>query len=276
MNPLISIILPTHNGARTIGRAVASVSRQTYPAWELLIVNDGSTDDTWAVIEELSHGDPRIVLISHADNRGIQKSLNQGVSRAKGKYMARIDDDDEWIDPSKLVAQAGYLEEHPDHVLLGTDAVVVDEKGTVLSANTMPKADTAIRAKILSKNCFLHSTVVMRADAVKKSGGYSESAQTLHAEDYELWLRLGGMGKMANLSMHSTALTARTGSLTASHRVAQAKHVLGAVLAHRREYPNFLQGYATGIARLIFFWLLPASPMQTSVWYSIQRWYRSF
>lgn len=275
MNPLISIILPTYNGARTINRAIASVLSQIYTHWELIIVNDGSTDETAVIVETFAEKDPRIIFLTNEKNVGIQKTLNRGLAVSKGKYIARIDDDDEWIDTSKLVAQVAFFESNPRCVLVGTDSFVVDERGVILSVNRLPKSDTEIRAAMLSKNCFLHSTILARKSIVEKVGGYSEEPRTRHVEDYDLWLRLGMEGCMANLGMLSTVLIASGDSLTSKNRVTQARHALCMLFRYRKQYPRFLLGFFVSITRFVFFSLLAVIPIPRSLWYSIQRIYRS-
>ncbi len=275
MNPLVSIILPTYNGAAIISRAISSVLAQEYENWELIIVSDGSTDDTKSVIENFSRTEKRIVFVTNEHNEGIQKTLNNGIRVAKGEYIARIDDDDQWVDPLKLSAQVDFLEQNPEYVLVGTDATVADENGVVLSKNIMPKTDKAIRAKILSKNCFLHSTILVKKSVVDTVGGYSEEKDTRHAEDYDLWLKMGAEGKFANLEMKSTILMTHSNSLTSQNRVSQARHVFHCVIVHRKRYPNFLFGYIVSLTRLVFFYLLNVVPIPKSLWYMIQRIYRS-
>jgi glycosyltransferase involved in cell wall biosynthesis len=275
MNPLVSIILPTYNGAATLNRAIKSVLSQTYQNWELIIISDGSADGTKALVEKFSSADERIIFIENEHNMGIQKTLNKGLSFAKGEYVARIDDDDVWTDPAKLFVQIAFFEEHPGYVLVGTDAIVADENGNNLSVNIMPKTDRDIRSKILSKNCFLHSTILAKKSTVKKVGGYSEKKENLHAEDYDLWLKVGLEGNMANLEIQSTMLTAHSKSLTSQNRVAQARHILAAAVAYRKKYPNFLTGYVISVTRLTFFYLVTIIPLPKSLWYKIQRIYRS-
>lgn len=275
MNPLISIILPTYNGADTINRSIVSVLAQTYHNWELIIISDGSTDETNAMVEKFSSSDSRIMFVANEHNMGIQKTLNKGIGLARGEYIARIDDDDQWTDPLKLSEQVAFFEKNPDHVLVGTDAMVADENGVTLSVNIMPKTDEEIRSKILSKNCLLHSTILIKKNIIKKVGGYSEKKANLHAEDYDLWLKAGLEGKMANLEIRSAILTAHNKSLTSRNRVMQARHVLEAVLAYRKKYPHFLIGFSISVTRFIFFYFLTILPLPKSVWYKIQRIYRS-
>jgi glycosyltransferase involved in cell wall biosynthesis len=275
MNPLVSIILPSYNGAHRIARAIESVLSQEYTEWELLVISDGSSDETKEIVTPYAEKDTRIVYIENEHNLGIQKTLNKGLALATGKYIARIDDDDQWTDTNKLGAQVAFFESNSDYVLIGTDATVVDEHAVTLSMNTMPKTDMAIRSKILSKNCFLHSTIMVKKSALERVGEYSENIKQLHAEDYDLWLRVGLVGKMANLPIKSAALIAHSNSLTSRNRVRQARNILRASVAHRKEYPNFLWGYAISLTRLVFFWILSVIPIPTSLWYGIQRIYRS-
>ncbi len=275
MNPLVSIILPTYNGARTISRAIASVISQSYENWELFIICDGSADDTSAVVEGFLRADTRIIFISQKENKGIQKTLNEGLARVRGEYIARIDDDDEWIDTEKIAEQVNFLEKNPDHVLLGTDSIVVSENGELLSINSMPKTDTAIRSAMLSKNCFSHSTIMIRKAVAMKVGGYSEQQQALHAEDYDLWLKAGLEGKMANLAMQSTALTVRLQGLTSRNRVMQARHIFSCMRAYTKKYPHAFKGYVFAIGRIVFFSAVALVPLPYRFLYKLQRLYRS-
>jgi glycosyltransferase involved in cell wall biosynthesis len=274
MKPPISIILPTYNGGHFIAGAIESVLAQTYTQWELLIISDGSVDATKEVVENYVRKDSRIIFIEYKKNSGIQRTLNKGIALATGKYIARIDDDDRWVDSTKLSAQVDFLEKNTEYVLVGTDAIVVDEKGAVLSTNIMPKNDAAIRSKILSKNCFLHATVLIRKNAIEKAGGYSEKVKHFHAEDYELWLRLGTVGKLGNLNMRSTALTAHAGSLTSRNRVLQARHIFQTMREYRNLYPNFLSGWCISLMRLVGFSVIAIIPIPSSLLYRIQRMYR--
>ncbi len=271
MRPLVSIILPSYNGAQFIARAISSVLKQSYAVWELIIISDGSNDETKKIVS--SFDDKRIKFIENSANLGIQKTLNKGISLSNGSYIARIDDDDIWIDLCKLETQVLFLEKHSDYNLLGTDAVVINTEGEKLSINIMPKTDSEIRKKILSKNCFLHSTIMIRKVVIEKTGSYSENKETLHAEDFDLWLRMGLNGKFANLDKVTTHLTARDGSLTSKNRVLQARNILKAMMKYRKKYPNFITGYIMGALRIIFFSALSWLPFKVT--YLIQRIYRS-
>src|SRR3990167_5227886 len=109
-SPLVSIILPTHNRSSLIGGSIESVLSQTFRDFELVVVNDGSTDNTRKVVDDFSMRDFRVRQVVNKTNLGLVGSLNKGVENAKGKYIARIDDDDRWCDKEKLEKQITFLE----------------------------------------------------------------------------------------------------------------------------------------------------------------------
>jgi glycosyltransferase involved in cell wall biosynthesis len=251
MKPVVSIILPVYNGAATIGRAIESVLAQDFSAWELLVIDDGSHDATVACVSKYT--DPRISLVSNGENLGIQKTLNKGLALAQGNYIARIDSDDIWTMPQKLSLQVEYMEQNPQCVLVGTFARVVDIHGALLYTYRVPETDTAIRSRILLKNCFVHPSVVFRKDAAHAVGGYSESVETRHLEDWDLWMRLGEQGTFANIAAYAVELTLRPDSLSSQNKHTQFKRALGLVHAYKDVYPHVLQAYLLGFLRRVLF-----------------------
>ncbi len=261
----VSIILPTYNGAKFIVQAIESVQAQVYADWELIIVSDGSVDDTEAVVKQYSAADERIIFIQNEKNLGIQKTLNRGLKHGQGTYVARIDDDDQWSDPEKLARQISFLETHPEYALVGTGGIIVDERNIEFTRYLMPDTDTAIRKKILSKNCFLHASVVFRKDIALQCGGYPESPETKHIEDHDLWLQMGMLGKLENLPVYAVTLMERAGGLSAQNRVVQAQHMLAEAIRFKNKYPNFLKGYLTSRMRLLFFQLYRYVPFRKHI-----------
>jgi len=145
--------------------------------------------------------------------------------------------------------------------------VLVDEKGNELSRYTLPTTDRSIRAKILRKNCFIHSSVVFRNNGVR----YSEDTQVRHAEDYELWIRLGLQGKLANIPSYSITFTARKQSLTGRNRVMQARKVLALVWKYKTQYPSAFIGILIAFARYIGFIGLTILPVPTPLFHWVQK-----
>lgn len=266
--PVVSIILPTYNGKNRIGRAIKSVLAQTLQDWELIVVDDASTENVKDSIDK--YADTRIRFLKQGSNQGIQKALNRGILEAKGQYIARIDDDDSWVDVNKLHFQVEYFRANPECVLVGTGVIVEDEKGIELNRYIFPESDMAIRSRILSKNCFAHASVMYRSDTVRKAGGYSEYKSTLHAEDYDLWLRLGTIGAFANISIFATKLTVRSLSVTSRFRVRQAWNILKVSWKFRTRYPNQYKGFFVCLTRLFGFAVLRVVPFPRRLLYWIQ------
>lgn len=249
--PRVSIILPTHNGARTVRAAIESVRQQSLKEWELIVINDGSTDHTGALVTEIAGIDQRIRIVRFDRNQGIQKALNEGLLQARASYIARIDDDDLWSDAKKLSLQVRYLDEHPECVLVGTGVIVQDAAGNELYRFLNPETDAEIRAAMLYRNCFSHSAVMFRKDAALHFNGYDEGERVRHLEDYDLWLKLGTRGSLANLPIYAIRFTSDSSTISGQHKLEQLKRQLsvaapycsaypGAALAHAKAYLRFL------------------------------------
>lgn len=287
----VSVILPTYNGEKFIGNAIKSVQSQGFSDWELIVIDDGSTmlttgdsttlpstslsfesepkgsslrvedrastisDSTLTreIITSLAEKDSRIVYLKNEQNLGIQKSLNRGLREAKGEYIARIDDDDEWIDKDKLQKQIEFLDNNPNHVLVGTGTIVVDESGEELFRYLNPEKDSDIRKKILGRNCFSHSSVMFRKQTALQAGLYPETKKTLHAEDYWLWLKLGLEGKFCNLSFYGIKFMLRDNAISSKNKIKQFWHDILVVWEFREQYPNFASGFIRSWLRLILY-----------------------
>lgn len=259
----ISIILPTYNGGKYIRRAIESVVTQSFKDWELLVIDDGSTDNTKEIVE--SFNNPQIIYLKNEKNLGIQKTLNRGLKEAKGEYIARIDDDDEWVDSQKLEKQFNFLDENKNYVLIGTGVIVVNEEGEELFRYLLPSEDEDIRSKILGKNCFVHSSVMFKKDTALKFGGYDESANTRHVEDYDLWLKLGTVGKFANLPTHAVKFTQRKGSISGKNKIEQFKKNITLIKTYKNKYPKYIGAFIRAYVRLIIYGFILKSPIKFSL-----------
>lgn len=263
--PKISVVLPVYNGARYISRAIESVGRQTFTDWELIVLDDGSTDATSDVIRPLAERDRRIRYLRNPENLGVQKSLNRGLREARGECIARIDDDDWWEDAQKLEKQVEFLDSHPDAVLVGTGTIVVNEEGKELIRFLQPETDAEIRGKILFRNCFTHSSVVFRKDLALRFGGYSEDEKVRHVEDYDLWLKLGTVGKLANLPDYSVRFTLRLGNISSRNKLEQLGKDIQLVKRYRKFYPNFGLAIVFAYVRYALYRLLPFIPFGKTI-----------
>lgn len=194
MNPRISTILSVYNGEKYLKEALKSILDQTFKDFELIVINDGSTDQTGAVIDSFT--DSRIIKIKNDRNLGLVASLNKGLEVARGEFIARMDADDISM-PERFTKQVEFLEKNREVGVLGTFMRQVDVKGGFISLFQPPVAHREILIKMLTGTAIAHATVMIRKEIIDKAGGYDENFP--HVEDTELWSRLIFKTKFANL-----------------------------------------------------------------------------
>ena len=254
---MVSVIIATKNGGRFIGRAIRSVLHQEGVDLEAVVVDDASTDGTASIIRSIAGDDARVTYVYREKNEGPGKARNFGVAHAKGEYIAIIDDDDEWPDANKLKEQADFLDTHPDHVLVGAARVgIVDEAGKKLFEQRYPKSDADIRNSMLLRNYFTHSGVLYRKNVFDRLGGYKNMRL---AEDYDLWLRMGTVGKFANLDTFRINWAYRKGSASAKKKWKMNLVTLRLIWNYRKQYPHFVRAWIRGVGRLIWYGVLGLS-----------------
>jgi glycosyltransferase involved in cell wall biosynthesis len=194
-SPKVSVILPTYNAAMHLGKAIDSILEQTFKDFELIIINDGSSDDTMGVLAKYT--DPRIVVITQ-ENLGLPKALNKGISAAKGIYLARQDADD-ISHPQRLQLQVHFLDQYPSYGLVGSWTQIVTPAGATSRQHTHPEKNGQLQIQLLFNNQFVHSSVMLRACCLKVAGNYSENPEHFPPEDYDLWLRIARHFQVANI-----------------------------------------------------------------------------
>lgn len=248
-SPTLSIVMPTHNRAGYIGIAIESVLIQTYSDWELIVVDDGSTDETEAVVEAFIKRDARIHYIRQNQNKGIASTRNNGVAQARGRYIAMLDSDDAWSSPEKLARQIAALEADPELGIVGTWLEIINEKG-VHTGDRLSYAqdDAGIRAKQIYKNSFAQSSVIFRKDAFEKAGGYD--GRFIVTDDHDLWLKIGRSYRFATLPQYDLLYRRHSGNITRTRRITAAHEELEILRKHRAYYPGFYIGLLKGFARL--------------------------
>ena len=196
MPPKISILMPVHNGAKYLPKVIENILAQTFVDFELVMINDGSTDSSWRIMSELVTKDQRIKLITNTDNLGITKSLNIGLEKCQGKYIARADVDDLY-DPDRLKEQYEFMEAEPDVALCGSLGWYIDEGGQKVGEKNLPLKYSEIKEKLLFNNQFIHSSLFIRKSILDKEGFYNESFKA--SQDYELVVRLARKYRLVNL-----------------------------------------------------------------------------
>jgi glycosyltransferase involved in cell wall biosynthesis len=186
--------MPAYNAEKYISEAIESVLNQTFTNWELIVVNDGSTDRTEEII--LSFDDERICYVKNETNLKLIATLNKGINIASGKYVARMDADDICL-PDRFKKQVAFLEKHSDYVLCGAWTHLIDENGKKTGRIKCIDSDNLLKINLFFTVPFIHPSVMVRTDILKK---YKYNKQALHVEDFDLWLRLANTGlKMANI-----------------------------------------------------------------------------
>ncbi len=190
--------MPAYQAAGTIARAVASLLAQTCADWELIVVDDGSSDATAAVVNAAAKGDPRIVLRRLSRNVGAAAAMNVGWRSSRAEMVAILDADDVAL-PERLARQRMFLERHPNISVLGAAAHFADLRGQYLRTVTLPPDHAALQRRRWHLSPFIHPTVMMRRSFLNATGGYADGLRL--GEDYDLWMRgfyLGGV-EYANL-----------------------------------------------------------------------------
>lgn len=194
-SPLISVLLPVYNCSTYVGSAIESILSQTFEHFELIVIDDGSTDDTYAVLAGFR--DPRIRLFRQ-ENQGLAATLNRAISLAQAPILARQDQDDLSM-PDRLAKQYAYMQSHPDCGLLGTWAQIMEVDKLSDRFHRHPADSSELRYHLLFNNPFVHSSVVLRASVLDQVGGYSVDPERQPPEDYELWSRISRVADVANL-----------------------------------------------------------------------------
>ncbi len=195
-SPQLSVLMAVYNGGNALTASLQSIAEQTFTDWEMVIVDDASTDRTRDVLDKFARQDVRFRLVSNEKNKGQTACLNQGLRVCRGEWVARQDADD-LSHPQRLAAQMEFLRCNPETVLLGTQGVLIDACSRKIGLLDVPCGEAEIHWCAPFLNPFLHTAVVFRRNVVLETGGYDEAYRI--AQDYELWTRLAVGRQTANL-----------------------------------------------------------------------------
>lgn len=233
-DPIVSVILPVRNGGRFFARAVESVLSQTFSSFELLVVDDGSTDRSDSIAIDKARADSRIVILRN-ERRGIAHALNTGLKAARGRYIGRMDADD-ISHPARLERQITFLEAHPDCVAVGAGVDVIDAEDETVGFIAYPPRHPEIVDALMTgaTPALAHPAMVMRKDAVLAAGAYRH--EEVPCEDLGLWFRLIDVGAVANLEERLLRYRMHPGSTSlsdSSHQRAATLAIRGAARARR-------------------------------------------
>ncbi len=239
----------TYNRANYISLAIESAFAQTYQNFELIILDDGSTDNTASVVA--SFNDSRIRYIKDTANKGLFFRRHESLSYVQGKYVAILDSDDIWSNRNKMAKQVALLEANPQCAVVGTFITLIDEQGHEIRKNEYCTSDKDIRNIILRRNQFANSSVMMRKSMLDKTAGYRDFAPT---EDLDLFLQLGRFGTFANIPEYMLAYRVHNGGESARKRKL-VPLVLKVISLHKDAYPNYYQAWLKFTLYRALLWL---------------------
>jgi glycosyltransferase involved in cell wall biosynthesis len=227
--PAVSVVMSVHDGERHLAAAIDSVLAQTFRNLELIVIDDGSTDSSPAILAGYAAGDER-VRVYHQENVGLAVALNRAVSYARTPLIARLDADD-IARQCRLELQLAHLAEKPEVGVLGGAVSFIDEGGREFAETRYPATDAEIRQAFPVTTPFVHSAVTMRREHFEAVGGYRPALP--HAEDLDLWLRLSALTQLANLSETVVLYRIHPQQSTVRELEQQSISVLGAKVAWR-------------------------------------------
>jgi len=234
--PAVSVLMPVYNASRYLPDAVTSILEQTFTDFEFVIVDDGSTDGSSAILDRFAARDSRIRILRRP-NTGIVGALNDGLALCKADLIARMDADDIAM-PQRLGLQVDYLREHPDCLLVGSRVLLIDPDGSPIREWIEELTHEQIDHGHLHRGWpVVHPTVMMRREAVQRVGGYREQYKTL--EDLDLFLRLAEVGRLANLPDVLLKYRQHFGSICHTHsdRQASIRDAIVEETCQRRQIP---------------------------------------
>jgi glycosyltransferase involved in cell wall biosynthesis len=193
----VSVVVPVFNGAKTVCAALDSIVAQTFSDWDIVVVDDGSEDNTLILLQEYTRRCARIQVLQNVENKGLPTSLNRGWRHASGPLIARMDADD-ISTPDRLERQVGFLTANPEISVLGGAAEFVSASGHRIGLCRRPESHEEIAARMYWEIPFIHPSVMVRKAFYTEMGGYDESLVTT-GEDNDLWLRGYRRFRYANL-----------------------------------------------------------------------------
>jgi glycosyltransferase involved in cell wall biosynthesis len=196
--PLVSVVMPVFNGERFLAEAIESVIAQTYSHWELVLIDDGSSDGSFRIASEYARKDARIRPFRNERNLGIVKTRNRAFVEADktSAYFAVLDSDDVCM-PERLAAQVEFLERNPGHAVIGGNTLIIDEHSRVIGRRLYPATHEQIVDVITRYNPMAQPTCTIRRSALDQIGNYDERYP--RCQDYDLWLRIAARYPIANL-----------------------------------------------------------------------------
>ncbi|MEM6700077.1 MAG: glycosyltransferase, partial [Bacteroidota bacterium] len=217
--PLISVLTPAYNREKYIGEAIESVQAQAIEDWEMLIIDDGSTDKTIEIVKAYQSEDQRIILLQNPENLGISATRNHGLQHIKGKYIAMLDSDDVFL-PNKFQKQIDFLEAHPEIGVLGAWAKLIGFEGHQFAPE---EKDTQLRARSLYRCPLVHSSSIIRASVIE-AGNIRYNENYPASNDYDFWVKALQYTQFHNLPEYLVLYRRHDQNISTTNRDDQKKY----------------------------------------------------
>jgi len=217
-----TVLLPVRNGGRWLGETIQSLENQTFKDFELLVIDDGSTDNSIDIIKQSNLQHIRVIP---GPQQGLAKALALGVNESKTEIIFRQDSDDISL-PSRFQLQYNFLEENKDHVAVGSNIVLINEYGKKIKVVKKPLTNKAIRLSLAVECPLIHPAVAFRKSAVLDAGNYWSPSSDPFPEDFHLWSRLIKKGEIANIPSILVMYRVHNKSLSQEHAITLFKIAL--------------------------------------------------
>ena len=193
--PALSVVIPVYNAGKFLMTSIGSIIDQTFQDWEMICVNDGSTDESKLILEWFARNDSRIRVV-HQQNAGLVCALNRGHEMVLAQLICRMDADDIAM-PTRLAHQFEFMSKNPNHVAVSGSILEMDIDSEPLGVQSLARDhDTIVQRLLRRKTGLFHPASIMRSDALRRVGGYRPEYQWI--EDHDLWLRLSEVGQLGN------------------------------------------------------------------------------
>lgn len=212
---LVSVIIPCYNSEKYIEKCIESVINQSYSNIEIILIDDGSQDNTYEIISKVT--DHRLRIVRNENNLGIVDCLNKGIELSQGKYIARLDADD-YMMRNRIELQVDFLEKNKEFVMVGSNHILIDEKGNILKYSSYPESSKEIYIMKYFMNPMSHPTVLFRKSIFKE---FRYTCEYADCEDYKLWFEISKKHQIANIPQYTTCHRLHPYSISAKSSMQQ-------------------------------------------------------
>jgi len=225
-----SVLLPVYNGGAFLPLAIESILKQDDPDFELLLIDDCSTDHSPLAIRNYAASDARVRAVFHRRNLGLAATLNEGLREARSDLILRMDQDDLAL-PHRIACQVEFMRQRPEVAVAGSFVYHMGRSPRYDRLVTLPTGHDEIAATLTRENCIYHSSVILRRPQILSLGGYR--AEFRNAEDYDLWLRVARVHRLANLPQPLLRYRLSVAGMTLGRKWEQALYARMAVVSSR-------------------------------------------